>query len=187
MVGNKRGCRNRKNQGTHAVCRQRETLVVPWTGVGSGGKGRMESSTWPWDGDDRGNKGRGRDRLTGNEMGAICNIEESEEDSVSKQGWEAMRGDRRRPLARAGWIGKNRGRKGCIRSLAERPQFPREQFLCSSFDMETVRVPPNYGGPLPGSPGGGARSELLERRKRQLPPGSAGTSCFCLDWHLGMY
>lgn len=169
------------------MCRQRETLVVPWTGVDSGRKGRMESSTWPWDRDDRGNKARGIDRLTGNEVGAIRNIEEDKEDSVSKQGWEAMRGDRRRPLARAGWIGKNWGRMGCIRSLAERPQFPRDQFLCSGFDIETVRVPPNHGGPLPESPGGGARSKLLERRKRQPPPGSAGTSRFCLDWHLGMY
>lgn len=57
------------------------------------------------------------------------------------------REDRRGLLARAGWTGKNPRRVGCIGSLAERLHFPREQFPCSGFDMEMLRIsPPATGG-----------------------------------------
>ena len=76
--GNKWARPNREN---HTVGRQRETPVVSWPGVGSGGGGRMESSSWLLGKDNRagrGNKGRGRVGLTGIKW-----------EQVSSRGWEA--------------------------------------------------------------------------------------------------
>lgn len=52
-------------------------------------------------------------------------------------------------------------------SLAERPQFPREQFPCSGFDTGTLRVHPPTVGPVPGGPGEGPG-------QRPLPGGRGG-------------
>lgn len=100
---------------------------------------------------------------------------------VSRRGREVTRGERRKQEPEKDGVHKKPGR--------ETP-FPREPFPYIGFDMETLRIsPPTTGrgvgvGDTAWAPGGGAGSK---GRRRQLPPGSAGASFFCLDWHLGMY